>query len=325
MPKVSVIIPVYGVEQYIERCVDSLFKQTLDGVEYIFVDDCTPDRSIELLCAKIEEYRLRFIKENKNVQLVRMPSNSGLAVVRRIGVQLAKGDYIIHCDSDDWIDEDMLRNMYEEGISKDADVVLCDFCITDGRTHGKVVGACMSIEKQEFIENLFLNSNTNTWAVWNKLCRRSLYDNNIVYPISAMGEDMVLSFQLIWNCQRLAYVKKPLYYYFTNPDSITNTLTIDSCLRKFYQLKSNVDILIDFFSDKKLNSKMKAGILLLQYGAKSILYNVIGGKEYYDLWKSTYPEITIPLLMNSNVNIRIKLKIILTYLHLYPSRKFRII
>ena len=83
MPKVSIIIPVYGVEKYIERCARSLFEQTLDCIEYIFVDDCSPDKSIEILERIIEEYRPRFAGERKVVQIERMLTNSGQAAVRK--------------------------------------------------------------------------------------------------------------------------------------------------------------------------------------------------------------------------------------------------
>lgn len=112
MPKVSVIIPVYGVEKYIERCAISLFKQTLDDVEFIFVDDVTPDYSMEILNLMIDKFRLHFVEKKISVRIERMPTNSGQAAVRRHGVKLAKGDYIIHCDSDDWIDASMLQKMY---------------------------------------------------------------------------------------------------------------------------------------------------------------------------------------------------------------------
>ena len=97
--------------KYIERCARSLFEQTLDSIEFIFVDDCTPDHSIEILKSIIEEYRLRFEEKNYTVRIERMPTNSGLANVRRHGIQLATGDYIAHCDSDDWVDTDMYRAM----------------------------------------------------------------------------------------------------------------------------------------------------------------------------------------------------------------------
>ena len=111
MPKVSVIIPIYGVEKYIERCARSLFEQTLDDIEYIFIDDCTPDNSMIVLQSIIEKYRFRLDKEKKVVRIEKMPSNSGLTAVRSHGMQLALGEYVIHCDSDDWVDRELYETM----------------------------------------------------------------------------------------------------------------------------------------------------------------------------------------------------------------------
>ena len=102
-PKVSVIIAIYGAERYIERCAVSLFEQSLEDIEYIFINDCTQDRSIEVLESVIERYSHR----KDQIKVVNMPINSGQAAVRRRGIELATGQFIIHCDSDDWVDSSM--------------------------------------------------------------------------------------------------------------------------------------------------------------------------------------------------------------------------
>ena len=134
MPKVSVIIPVYAVEKYIERCARSMFEQTLDDIEYLFVDDCTPDRSIEIFRQVLEKSPHR----KSQVTIHRMEQNSGQAVVRKWGMQNATGEYIIHCDSDNWVEVDMYRSMYEKAIEEDADVVICDHAISNGTNLLKV-------------------------------------------------------------------------------------------------------------------------------------------------------------------------------------------
>ena len=88
-PKVSVVIPVYGVETFIEQCTVSLFEQTLCDMEFIFVDDCTPDRSIEIVRSLTDKYKDRLLKERKTLRIERMPQNSGLAAVRKYGITLA--------------------------------------------------------------------------------------------------------------------------------------------------------------------------------------------------------------------------------------------
>ena len=120
MPKVSILVPVYGVEKYIERCARSLSEQTLDDIEFIFVDDCTPDKSIEILRSIIEEYRPRFAENWYTVR------------IERHGVKLATCDYIIHCASDDWVDVTMYEKMYNKAIEEGSDVVVYDFCKTNG-------------------------------------------------------------------------------------------------------------------------------------------------------------------------------------------------
>ncbi len=115
MPKVSVIIPVYGVENSIERCARSLFEQTLDEMEYLFIDDCTKDRSIEVLKSVLKDYP----KRKSQVTIHRMDNNSGQAKVREWGILNATGEYIIHCDSDDWVDKDIYRELYEKAKEND--------------------------------------------------------------------------------------------------------------------------------------------------------------------------------------------------------------
>ena len=123
MPKVSIIVPVYGVEKYIERCARSLFEQTLDDIEYLFIDDCTPDKSIEILKNVLKDYPQR----KDQVIIHRMEKNSGQAAVRKWGMIKATGDYTIHCDSDDWVDVTMYEKMYNKAIEEKSDLVICDF------------------------------------------------------------------------------------------------------------------------------------------------------------------------------------------------------
>ena len=117
-PKVTVVIPVYNVATYIEKCATSLFEQTLDSLEILFVDDCSPDHSVEIIKKTLKKYPER----NSLTRIIRMPSNSGLAAVRRQGIIEATGQYIIHCDGDDWVDSDLYEIMYNKAVKDNADV-----------------------------------------------------------------------------------------------------------------------------------------------------------------------------------------------------------
>lgn len=319
MPKVSVIIPVYGVERYIERCARSLFEQTLDDIEYLFIDDCTPDKSVDILMQVLGDYPAR----KEQVVIHRMEKNSGQAAVRSWGMKNAKGNYIIHCDSDDWVDLDMYRVMYEQAVADDADLVVCDYCITDDEKILEERSCSEASNGRELIENFLYHK--DVWALWNKLFRKSTYEgHNMIYPTGSMGEDMAMVFQMAWNCKKITQIKRKLYYYYYNQNSITKTYTVESCLNKYYQLKSNVDIVVNFISDKQLSKKLINQLAIFKNDVRNTIIWLVGRKEYYDLWRSTYPDITLTLLLNRRFPLEQKLKFVLTYLGLYPRTRNRI-
>ena len=107
IPKLSVIVPIWGVEKYIEKCARSLFESDLDDMEFIFVDDCTPDKSIELLEALMEQYPER----KKQSSIVRHEVNKGLPQARKTGFEASRGEFVTYCDSDDWVAPSMYSKM----------------------------------------------------------------------------------------------------------------------------------------------------------------------------------------------------------------------
>ena len=329
MPKVSVVVPVYGVEKYMERCARSLFEQTLDDMEFIFVDDCTPDSSMEILEWLIDEYRHRFVEMKYAVKIEKMPVNSGLAIVRRRGVQLCTGDYIIHCDSDDYVHRDIYRKMYERAIAEQADVVVCDFALTDGdpakteimpccsRTE---IISCHSRTPVELVENCLLR--IDSWSLCNKLFRKSAY-LDITYPLGAMGEDMVCVMQLLRNCDTISYIDEPLYYYFCNPNSITKFVTKDACVKKFGELYANSNIVIDFLRRRGMTDRMKCAMVTYKNFVRSALYPLVWDREYYRMWNDIFPDLNREVIMSSDIPVSEKIRVILTILHLYPRRRHR--
>lgn len=282
MAKVSVIIPVYGVEKYIERCADNLFQQTLQDIEYIFVDDCTPDCSIELLQAKIREYRLRLAEENKVVRIVKMPSNSGLGAVRRTGIQLATGDYIIHCDSDDWPEITMYEKMYKKAVEGDYDIVSCNFYKSKSESNREFNNRNGSDIKA----NLLLG------PLWNRLVRASICkDNYILYPKGNKAEDGVLMIQYSFYAKKRGYVDEPLYNYFINDQSITRVNTEENCILKLRQEEGNLYLIMDFLRYHNVLEKYIPLVSYLKYQTRNNLLPVIRNKGVYELWRNTFPEI----------------------------------
>ena len=292
MPKVSVIIPVYGVERYIERCADSLFQQTLDEIEFIFVDDCSPDRSMDLLHKKILEYRPSFAKMAWTVRIEKMPTNSGLPAVRRHGIQLATGDYIIHCDSDDWVDVDMYRTMYEKALVENVDMVICEYYISDGKNN-KFYGIPET-------------SGLLMGPLWNKLINRSLYENDIEFPTANKAEDGAIMTQISYYSQKRAYIHKPLYYYYSNPASICRKIDERSCISKMEQECKNVEIRLNFLKRQGALSKYSRDITIWKFEARNNLIPCIAKRNIFDLWRNTYPEIDSQIFKSGNIRMIVK-------------------
>ena len=318
MFKVSVIIPVYGVEKFIERCARSLFEQTLEDIEFIFVDDCTPDRSMDILRQLCDEYRFRCAKDNKRVRMVRMPSNSGQAAVRRHGIHLAEGEYVIHCDSDDWVEIDMYRIMYEKAIKEESDVVICDFNNTDGLSFSQSVKGCYSNSKEQFITDILYHR--TSWAVWNKLVKKELYESIDCYPQFAMGEDMVFITQVILNSRKISYVSDSLYNYYYNPSSIMNTQTEIQCMNKYLQLKGNTDILLPFLERKLDKSYYERIKRVFAYNTTITLFPYIHKTDFFVLWKQEMLP-CYKILFDKNVKFIFKIMYILLILRVYPLYK----
>lgn len=323
MPTVSVVIPVYGVEKFIERCARSLFAQTLNDIEYIFVDDCSPDKSIEILERIIEEYRPRLAGEKKVVRIERMLTNSGLPAVRKHGLQFCTGDYIIHCDSDDWVDENMYEEMYNKAIEDDVDVVICDFCRTDTKRFKKFECGSHSTYIKDFIINCLFQK--DHWTLCNKLFNRNVYDNNIVYPTGALGEDMMLSIQLLSKCKNLSYIPKAFYYYYLNPMSITKKVTIDNCVTNYNTLNINTDFIVNYIENSLcLEHKIKReAISYLRMVNSFSLLKIRHLPEYKKIWKEQFKLMPLSFFLNPRISLYNKVMYLLTLFPFYPFKKDR--
>lgn len=316
MPKVSVVIPVYGVEKYIERCARSLFEQTLDDIEYIFVDDCTPDNSISILRKVLSEYPNR----EKQVKILRHEKNKGLVQARQTGLKIASGEYIAHCDSDDWVDVHMYEEMYNKAIDEDADVVVCDYVVTNDTSIIKTINACHAKSAKQLIENCLFQR--DPWSLWNKLFNRKVY-YNIEYPKGAMGEDMATTIQLLWNCKTLSYINKPYYQYFYNSESITKVCTRDSCISKFNQLSCNTTIVMNFIKNKKLDDEYKDALVVYKNFIRSVLYPIVYDKQYYNIWNNMFLGLNKKVLLSKYISAAEKVRVFLTMVHLYPRKRDR--
>lgn len=216
--KVSVIIPFYKVESFVERCTRSLMEQTLEEVEFIFVDDASPDGSRDIIESVVKEY-------GRDVRILTHTHNQGLPAARNTGLAEAHGEFIYHCDSDDYLEPAMLQEMYGSAAHEGADFVYCDFYLDFG-TSWRVMTNPSFTNPDQMVKEGFL-AGTMKYNVWNKLVKRSIYtESGLLFPAGhAMGEDMTMIL-LATHASRTAHVSKPLYHYLKiNGNAYSNTFS----------------------------------------------------------------------------------------------------
>ena len=311
MPKVSIIIPVYKAEKYIEKCARSLFEQTLDDIEYIFVNDCTPDGSISVLRQTMEDYPKRL----ESVKIIDLPANGGQAKARKIGIEAASGDYIIHCDSDDWVDSDMYRLMYEKAEEDGLDVVICGYYLTDGIT-SNLWRQCFDTDP---ISELLLHRLSS--SLCNKLVRKEIiFRDDFVYPNDNFCEDFVYNMQFFIYANRIGYVDKELYYYFRHTNNTTNTDNEESLNLHQQQVINNTDLALSILEKHGLYLKYMDDIIHHKLSIKNSNLPYISSRLAQ--WKSIYSDINCKVFGCQSITRREKILFIITYLHLYPIYKY---
>lgn len=295
--KVSAIIPIFKVRNFVERCACSLFEQTLKEVEYIFIDDASPDDSMEILKLCIERYPER----KGQIKILTREQNKGLPAARNTGLTVATGEYVFHCDSDDFVEPTMLEEMYEAAKAKDADMVYCDFYLSFEKNE-----RYMSNPNYETAEDMFklgLLGGNMKYNVWNKLVRRSLYsDNDIWFPAGhGMGEDMTM-IRLAACAKSIAYVPKAFYHYVKlNANAYSATMSD----RHKVDIRFNVDQTVAFLVDKFGNNIAKE-IAFFKLNTK-LPFLITDDEVQYEVWKEWWPEANKYICENKALAFRIRL------------------
>lgn len=247
--KVTIAVPVYGVESYIEKCAISLFEQTYSNLEILFINDNTPDKSIEIIKKTLEKYPHR----KNQVRIFNQPVNKGCPTARNLAVQLASGEFIFHVDADDYINPDAIAILVNEQQSTGADLTVGNYLI-ETQNATKLVQYCdITKSKEEIVIDCL--DDKSSQSVWGILIKRSLYiDNNIKANESFhVGEDWQVSPLLLYHAKKIAYVNKVIYHYqLSRPNSITITSQA-SVTKKKNQLicfVKTMNCLLDAFKDK---------------------------------------------------------------------------
>ena len=264
IPKVSILVPIFNVSSFIERCAVSLFEQTFEDIEYIFVNDCTPDNSIEVLNNVIQRYPNR----QAQIRIINHENNKGLAGARNTGIANANGDFILHIDSDDYVEPNMVELLYSKAIAENSDIVVCDFIMEWDNTN-RVVEQIWDKNPKIFINKIL--SVQAVPSVWNKLFKKKLYIENNISTIEGinLGEDLITTPKLLYYSKNVSKVEIPLYHYLqTNSNSYTKNYTekninnVEDVLKELTSFFKNKE---DFylFEQSLLEGKLKKKIELI--------------------------------------------------------------
>lgn len=311
---VSVIIPIYGVEKYIERCARSLMEQTLADIEYIFVNDYTPDHSIDILNQVIEDYPHR----KEQVKILSTPKNSGQTIARELGRKASSGEYLIFCDSDDWVEKDMYEKMYTKAKQGDYDIVKCRHFRSDFSGKEYVVKEQISDNQLDFIKGLLSRKIFGT--LWSTLIRRSLFECDIVFPKDNIREDLTLLVQLAYYSKSIGLVNQALYHYCIQGGSTSFAPNNEKLASMHIKTCNNLLIISNFLEDKQISHLCSREIKMQKFNIKQVICPLAKDAHYKDIWDNCFPELRPWEIIFYNEPLRRKIKYLLTLIGIYPLK-----
>lgn len=269
--KLSIVVPVYNVERYLPKCIDSLCSQTLKDIEIILVDDGSLDKS-GIICDS-------FAAKDKRINVIHK-ANEGVSAARNDGLRIASGEYILFCDSDDWMDEDALENLYDAGVKNNADVVIGDVAQVFGERIEPVHFYAEEFVTSEkaYIDELIKANFCKKYCPnpyngkpafgyggpWNKAVRRQfLLDNAIEFDVRVKGifDDILYTAHVLANARTVAYIQKNVYNYRILSNSIThsfksNLLDINEAIFNSWD-----EFIARYGSDGKYNEAYAANVI----------------------------------------------------------------
>lgn len=275
MSKVTIAVPVYGVERYIERCARSLFEQTCQDVEYLFLDDCTPDKSIEVLKRVMEDYPER----KQHVRIIRHEKNRGLGAARNTAVENCQTEFIMHVDSDDYIDTNLVEECMKQQQRGNYDIVVFD--MTKHLCNKTVIWRNADFADADDLLKKMVAGHVKHTA-HGKLIRTRLYIDNNIHVAEGINqaEDLMVAPKLAFYAKRVSQIHLPAYHYdMTNQSSCNNRFSRKKCED---QQRVFDDLFAFFKNDVEILDILKRKhIYTLNYQVKNSLRT--GDMEYYKM------------------------------------------
>ena len=257
MKSVSVIVPFYNVESYIGRCLDTLVKQTLDDIEIILVNDGSKDRSKIVVDKYIKEYPEKIVYLEKE--------NGGLSDARNFAIPYAKGEYIAFLDSDDYVNVEMYKDMYELAKKENSDMVECDFYWEYPDKKKEDIGVIYN-GKKEMIEKVRV-------VAWNKLIKKDILEKSkVIFPKGYRYEDVEFTYKLVPYLDKVSFLKKPCVHYIQREGSISNNQNERN--KEIFDVLEHV---IEFYKEKDLYEEYKDELeyIYIRYAFCSSLLRIV--------------------------------------------------
>ncbi len=269
--KISIIVPVYKVEQYINECINSVIRQTYKNIEIILVDDGSPDK-----CPNICD---DFAKKDKRIKVIHQ-KNKGLSGARNTGIKISTGKYICFVDSDDFIADDYVEFLYNNLIYNNVDISMCGFVdyYSESKKVCKLVKNIKKIYKKEEAQ-IYLNIlGYFDVASWNKLYKRELFDN-IKFPIDKTCEDWRIMFKIIDKAEKIYYDSTVKYYYRKRENSITTSKNI-----RLDAIEAALSA-IEFYKKNQYTKVLPYAYQSLMISCLGTLNHMISNNDYFYLEK----------------------------------------
>ena len=262
MKSVSVIVPFYNVENYIERCLETLVEQTLEDIEIIIVNDGSKDGSKIIVDKFIKKYPEKIVYLEKE--------NGGLSDARNYAIPYAKGEYIAFLDSDDYVEKTMYKDMYELAKKENSDMVECDFYWEYSLDRKKEDIGIIYSGKKEMLEKIRV-------VAWNKLIKRDILEKSkIVFPKGLRYEDVEFTYKLVPYLDKVSFFKKPCVHYIQREGSISNNQNERN--KEIFDVLNNV---IQFYKENGLYEEYKNELeyIYIRYAFCSSLLRIVKVKD----------------------------------------------
>lgn len=214
MQKISVIVPVYNVEKYLERCLNSIVNQSYKNLEILLIDDGSKDLSSEI-CDE-------FSKSDNRIKVIHK-ENEGVAKARNVGLDMATGEYIAFVDSDDYIDLNMFEILMNNMKNTNADISMCDFISTGSSNEKSVISSNVcELSSFEALAHLYVDKDISFVSLWGKIFKKEIF-NGVRLPLLTCGEDNAVLYKILYKSNKVVYSPSQLYKYYQRENSAVHT------------------------------------------------------------------------------------------------------